>query len=91
MNALEGAAVGGAAANGAKGELLHDTIVLWSSWLTPFVLAPATPAAATPAPAPAAPAPVAAETAQITGLQGMGKEISPRSKHSHSCISVEHH
>ncbi|KAB8299781.1 hypothetical protein EYC80_000033 [Monilinia laxa] len=73
MNALEGAAVTGAATNGG-------TTQAQTAKPAP---APA-PAPAAPAPAPAAPAAQEAakeektEAAQVTALQGMGKEIAPR-------------
>ncbi|KAA8573100.1 hypothetical protein EYC84_003626 [Monilinia fructicola] len=69
MNALEGAAVTGAATNGGT---------------TQAQTAKPAPAPAPAAPAPAAPAAQEAakeektEAAQVTALQGMGKEIAPR-------------
>lgn len=70
MNALEGAAVAGGAANGAGAE-------------TAKAAPAAGPAAALPAAQPAAEATTiqavpADSSAQITALQGMGKEIAPR-------------
>ena len=67
MNALEGAAVSGATANGVA---------------APIVTTPTPPPAAAAAQVqPATQAevsPVTSEAAQIASLQGMGKEISPR-------------
>jgi hypothetical protein len=69
MNALEGAAVSGAAAAAAPAPAAAAPAAV--------VVAPATQAQVAPAPAVAL-APPVDQTTQITALQGMGKEIAPR-------------
>jgi hypothetical protein len=66
MNALEGAAVSGAAANGAPAPAPAPA---------PAASAPAEAAASTP---PITEAQVTDQPTQIAALQGMGKEIAPR-------------
>jgi hypothetical protein len=71
MNALEGAAVSGAAAANAPAAAAPAP--------APAAAAPAPATQAQVAPAPAvALAPPVDQTTQITALQGMGKEIAPR-------------
>jgi hypothetical protein len=77
MNALEGAAVSGAAAANAPAAAAPAPAPAAAAPIVAVAPAPVTQAQAAPAPA-LAPAPPVDQTTQITALQGMGKEIAPR-------------
>jgi hypothetical protein len=68
MNALEGAAVAGGAANGAGAATAAAAPAAGAAAVQPAAAAPAAASVIQPA----------ADSTQITALQGMGKEIAPR-------------